>query len=837
MRVPVATYRLQINDAFTLDDARNLVPWLARLGITDVYLSPVFEARRGSTHGYDVTDPTRVRASIGGPGALARLAGEAQRHHMGIVLDIVPNHMAASSENPWWRDVLEQGRASQYARFFDVDWNAGPLALPILGDAIERVLERGEMTIAADGSELIYHETRLPIASGTATDDVAATLRQQQYQLVPWWTASEQMTYRRFFDITDLAGVRVEDRAVFEATHALVRELAADGIITGLRIDHIDGLRDPAGYLHELREFVRDPDGGPVFTLVEKILESSELLPADWECEGTTGYEFLSLAGALLIAPEGQAQIDAFYRRVTGDTRHFDELVREKKLLVMERLFGGELRSLALALARLVKVEYGVARRAIAELTASMDVYRTYTREWRVSPADRRRIEEAVSDAVQRATDRRLEAVLEALRRIVLLESPEQPAGHLDWVMRWQQFTGPVMAKGFEDTALYCHNALLAANDVGTDPARPCLADDELHAALQRRLQSAALSLNATATHDTKRGEDTRARIAVLSELPDEWRARLRRWMRQGDEWKNEIAEEEETVAPSADVESLLYQTLLGAWPLDGVDDGFRSRIHAYMMKAVREAKEQTSWRRPDEDYELALTAFIERLMAEFGREGLAEDVGTFAQRLAPHGALNAMAQMLLKATAPGIPDFYQGTELWSFTLVDPDNRAPIDFAARRSLFDEVASLRDSPDPAPARALLTSWQDGRIKLLLTAHALRFRAMHRDVFEQGEYTPLPATGPEADHVFAFARRLNGRACITVLPRRTVTLGESPAIDPALWRDTRVPLPPGLRNRWHNALTGEITETGDTIQLRALFASVPFALLEVSQPIGG
>ncbi|HEX6308570.1 MAG TPA: malto-oligosyltrehalose synthase [Longimicrobiales bacterium] len=836
MRVPIATYRLQINDAFTLDDACAVVPWLARLGITDIYLSPVFEARRGSTHGYDVTDPTRIRASVGGMSALTRLAEEAQRHHMGIVLDIVPNHMAASAENPWWRDVLEHGRASQYARFFDIDWDTGPLTLPILGDALERVLERNEITIDAEHHELICHDTRLPIAAGTATGEVAATLRQQPYLLVPWWTASEQMTYRRFFDITDLAGVRVEDPPVFEATHALVRDLAADGIITGLRIDHIDGLRDPAGYLRELRQFVRDPAGGPVFTLVEKILERSELLPPDWECEGTTGYEFLTLAGALLIEPEGHARIDTFYRRVTGDTRQFGELVREKKLLVMERLFGGELKSLALSLARLTKIEYGIARRAIAELTASMDVYRTYTREWRVTTVDRRRIEEAANDAVQRTSEPRLQVAIDALRRLVLLEGADESEKRLDWIMRWQQFTGPVMAKGFEDTALYCHNALLAANDVGTDPARPCLTVEELHGALQRRLLAAPLSLNATATHDTKRGEDTRARVAVLSERPDEWRSRLRRWIRQGDEWKDETAEEEETIAPSADVESLLYQTLLGAWPLAGVDDAFRSRIHAYMMKAVREAKEQTSWRRPDEDYELALTTYIERLMAEFGREGLAEDVGMFAQRLAPHGALNSIAQMLLKITAPGIPDFYQGTELWSFTLVDPDNRAPIEFAGRQRTFEEVVALRDVREPAAVRSLLESWQDGRIKLLLAALGLRFRVTHRDVFEQGEYVPLTAEGARAKHVFAFARQLSGRACITVLPRWTAALGDATVIDPAVWQDTRVMLPPELRTRWHNALTAETYDASDALELRALFASLPFALLEVSQPIG-
>ena len=838
MRVPVATYRLQIHDEFTLHDARGILPYLARLGISDIYLSPIFEARSGSTHGYDVTDPARVRESIGGIDALRDLAREAARHHMGILLDIVPNHMAAAVENPWWRDVLRNGRASDYAAYFDIDWGTTDdpqrLRLPILGDRLDDVIERGDIRVVGDGLEV--YETRLPLAPGTGGSDVREVLGRQHYELAAWWTAAEHMTYRRFFDITDLVGVRVEDEDVFRATHSLIRDLAAEGTITGIRIDHIDGLADPAAYLSALREYVRGSDGEPVFTVVEKILESSETLPADWACEGTTGYEFLSLATAHLIEPEGLARIDTFYRRISGDTRQFGELAREKKLLVMERLFGGELAALGHGLATVTGLEFAAARRAIAEVTASMEVYRTYTRDTDISPTDRRRIAEAVTDALQRTHDRELERAIEALQAVALLEHERDPDLQLDWVRRWQQFTGPVMAKGYEDTALYCHNALLAANDVGSDPAHPSLSPTELAAALSRRSGAGALSLNATATHDTKRGEDTRARIAVLTEVPDEWRSRLRRWMRQGDEWKNEVAEEEETVAPSADVESLLYQTLLGAWPLDGVDDVFRERIKAYMTKAVREAKEQTSWRRPDEDYEKALSDFIELLMAEFGREGLAEDVGTFALRIAPHGALNSIAQMLLKVTAPGIPDIYQGTEMWAYTLVDPDNRQPVDFDLRQRVLRDIMNIRDTPDGASVRSLLEQWQDGRIKLLLTAIALRFRATHRDVFETGEVLHLEPTGARSEHVFAFARVRADRACITVLPRWTAGLGQGPVTDADVWGDTTVPLPPQLRRTWHNALTGETHTQHGSIAVAKLFEAVPFALLEVSQPIG-
>jgi (1->4)-alpha-D-glucan 1-alpha-D-glucosylmutase len=844
MRVPGATYRLQVGEEFTLRDATGIVPYLARLGITDVYLSPIFEARPGSAHGYDVTDPTRVRGVLGGEDALRELAAETERHGMGILLDIVPNHMAASPHNAWWRDMLEHGQRSQYARFFDVDWGTAAeprrLRLPILGDTLDAVLARGEIAIDVDAGEAVYYETRLPLTPGSlrgrrdslhgagSTGAIRQVLDAQHYELVFWRTASEEMNYRRFFDITDLAGVRVEESDVFDATHELVRSLAAEGIITGLRIDHIDGLRDPTGYLERLRSRVRGPGGEPVYTIVEKILERDERLPADWQCEGTTGYEFMALATALLIEPQGHERIEALYHRVTGDERRFGDLVREKKLLVMERLFGGELTALGRALGRLCRLGEADARRAVAELTASMGVYRTYTRSRRVRSEDRELIEEAVADAKLRAAD--LADALDAAAHVALLEEAPVRDEALEWVLRWQQFTGPVMAKGFEDTALYCHNALLAANDVGSDPVRPFLAAGELHAMLAERRARSPRSLNATATHDTKRGEDTRARIAVLSEVPDEWRARLRRWIRAGAEWKAEIAESDETPVPEADTDSLLYQTLLGAWPLDGADDAFIDRIKEYMTKAVREAKEQTSWRRPDEDFEQALHDYIDRLMEESGRAAPPEDVEQFAGRLAHHGALNSLTQLLLRVTAPGIPDTYQGTELWSFTLVDPDNRRPVDYVERGRLLDELESVIRTPDPATVAALLRDWRDGRIKLLFTALALKLRTGMSDVFEQGELLPLEATGARADNVVGYGRVLEADACVVLLPRWTTRLGDGVPPGPDAWGDTTVTLPPGLPGAWRNALTGEkVAATSGSIALQDVFAAVPYALL--------
>jgi (1->4)-alpha-D-glucan 1-alpha-D-glucosylmutase len=849
MRVPQSTYRLQLNEQFTLEHARGIVPYLARLGVSDLYLSPVFEARPGSTHGYDVTDPTRVRQALGGEDALRALAEAVQRHDMGILLDIVPNHMAASTDNPWWRDMLQHGRHSQYAGFFDVDWGTADdpsrLRLPILGDSLENLVQKGEVTIDAAAGEAVYFETRLPLARGTASpdrdalrgpDNAAAVLRileRQHYELVFWRTASESMSYRRFFDITDLAGVRVEDDDVFAATHSLIRSLAADGTITGLRIDHIDGLRDPTRYLHTLRERVRGPGGEPVYTVVEKILEHDEALPEEWDCEGTTGYEFLNMATGMLLDGEGYRRLEEFYLRLTGDAQPFSELVRDKKLLVMERLFGSELNGLARKLVPLIGVDEALARRSVAELSASMRVYRTYTRSRRIRDDDRLRVDEAAEDSASRNPD--LAAAIELLRQVVLLERVPVQDATLDWVMRWQQFTGPVMAKGFEDTALYCHNALLAANEVGSNPVNPDLSVGELHALLRARQERSPRSLNTTATHDTKRGEDTRARIAVLSEIPDEWRPRLRRWVREGEEWKNEIAEDDDTAVPEADVDSLLYQTLVGAWPLHGADATFTERIKAYMTKAVREAKQQTSWRRPDEDFEQGLDSFVDMLMAEFGREGLAESVAELATRVAPHGALNSLAQTLFRITAPGIPDTYQGTELWSYTLVDPDNRQPVDYEERQRLLAELQPLLDSPDPLAVRELLDQWQDGRIKLLFTTLALRFRSRHADLFDRGRCLAVSAEGARAEHVIAHARELDGDACIVILPRWTTRLADgTPHVTGRdVWVDTQLTLPSSLGSQqsWRNALTGQqVAASGGRLEVAAVFGALPFALLE-------
>ena len=860
MRVPLSTYRVQIHAGFTLRDALDLVPYLRQLGISHLYLSPVFEATPGSTHGYDVTDPTRVSSAIGGIDALRELAAAAQAHDMGIVLDIVPNHMAASEINPWWYDVLERGRSSEFAGFFDIAWTADDrILLPILGDEPAAVIDRGEIALeAADGNyALKYFDRRLPVAAGSCPAELAEAavcdvqherssalrrlLHAQHYELVCWTRTTREIGYRRFFDIIGLAGVRVELDSVFDATHGLVRELVADNIVDGLRIDHVDGLRDPAAYLRRLRETVHAD--GPVYTVVEKILELGESLP-DWPVEGTTGYDFLNDVSGLFIDPDGMPRLHAQYRRMTGSDASFEDVVREKKQLVLARLFAGELNGLTQRLQNIVKLPAESSLRpALALVTASLPVYRTYIVSRNISAVDRANIDVALNAARAAAARQSPDAVacVDTIGRVLRLEVDDALYDDaLDFVQRWQQLTGPVMAKGVEDTALYTFTALTSANEVGGGPGQPCVSVGEFHDRMLHRRSRMPHTMNTTDTHDTKRGEDVRTRIHALTELAGEWTRLLREWVSRSEVYKEEAQEEtgadlaDDAAVPDAKEEILLYQTLVGAWPIplrrdsEEVTPAFTDRIREYMRKAVREAKDNTSWARPDEDYETTLDAFIERLLRAPSRPRLRAEIASFAQGVAWHGMLSSVAQTLLKAAAPGIPDFYQGTELWSLTLVDPDNRRPVDFTARAELLAQIAPALDTPTPEAVRALFDDWEDGRVKLYLITQALRLRRAHPDLFTHGEYIPVHAVGTHADRVVAFARRQGDEWCLTVVPRITMPLadgGQLPIGD--VWGDTQLDPPDGLPLVWRNVITAE---TPESLNIADIFAHVPVFLGE-------
>jgi (1->4)-alpha-D-glucan 1-alpha-D-glucosylmutase len=927
-RVPLATYRLQFHADFRFAEAQALVPYLHALGVSDLYASPILQARHGSTHGYDTTDPSRISEELGGEEDLRALAAALRARGMGLLVDAVPNHMAASTENPWWRDVLERGSDSPYACYFDVDWEprraGGPsqVILPVLGAPYARALEAGELRVAldAEGLAVRYYGWRLPLRPASygpvlalglqrpgeragaepAPDGLAelaeayaraadadhatfeslrarlwqlyetepavrafvdATLGElngrpgdpssfdrldgllavQTYRLAYWRVASQELNYRRFFDVSDLVSVRVEDDTVFDATHATLLRLVEAGIVHGLRIDHVDGLYDPAAYVERLQARLgadqrpaqaTAPRPAPAFyVVVEKILAADEALPPTWPVQGTTGYDFLNLATGLCVDPRATEALDDLYRRFTGDDSAFAEVAYAQKRRVIAQLFAGEARALARRLGQLAPYErHGrdvplvQLEAAIVEVAACLSVYRTYVRGAPVAPTDRERIECAVAAAVRRRPS--LGPACEFLRRVLLLAWPgdlaaEERAAWLRFVMRWQQFTGPATAKGVEDTALYRYPRLLALNDVGGDPGAPGEGPAGLHRRLQERQAGWPHTLNATSTHDTKRSEDVRARLAVLSEIPRAWATRVEHWRQSN---APRMIRLDDGMVPDGVMELLLYQSLLGAWPLDDAEQpAFRERFHGYLVKAAREAKTHTSWHDPRPDYEQALLRFADGILDPASGAAFLADFRAFQRPIAYYGALNSLVQVLLKITAPGVPDFYQGTELWDLSLVDPDNRRPVDYARRAALLARLPEPgRD--DLAPALPdLVAGWEDGRLKLYLTREALRCRGAHAALFAEGDYTPVAAHGARAEHVCAFARRHAGTTVLVVAPRLMARLaldaeaaGKPPPDGPpplrlpvgaTIWSDTALALPEGSPTRWRNAVTGE------------------------------
>ncbi len=968
-RIPLSTYRIQFNHNFGFDDARRLVPYLQLLGITDLYASPLTQARPRSTHGYDVTDPTRLNSELGTERAFQELATELTSKGMGLLLDIVPNHMAVSSANPWWMDVLEKGPESPFARCFDIHWK-GPkkalqnkIMLPILTLPYGQTLENQEFTLSFEegGFWVNYHGTKLPLilesyvpilnrcvqrlrnklgtgdlrarqvedvldslkqqigervaGSETApwtTSEVGATrrfdpdgaesltslpdslgkdikerlwqlaepeevrrciddslwdfqgrkedstsfdlldriLEKQFYWLAFWRLSDEEINYRRFFAINDLIGVRVNDPTVFALTHALVLRLVSEGSVTGLRIDHIDGLLDPLGYLQQLRqESSHELDGeaesrGPIYTVVEKILSADERLPDEWPVEGTTGYEFLNLVNAVFVDPFGAQSVREAYHRFIDSTSPFEDIVYQQKMLVMRTLFAGEIRSLGLELGRLAEQDR-YARDlplieltdALVEVTAYLPIYRTYIRSLQVSATDRRRVEGTVDQAAHR-NPAMSPAAFDFLRQVLLLEarphlSEQQLEARLGFVMRWQQLTGPIMAKGFEDTALYLYNPLASLNEVGGRLRPPDSPVDEFHSQMRERLKKWRYSLNATSTHDTKRSDDVRARIDVLSEIPAEWEKRLRLWS----SWNEDKRTGKGKRVPDPSEEVLLYQTMLGAWPFDVNEvPSFRARLQAYMVKAAREAKVHTQWVQPDTERESDLNEFINAILAPSGRNRFLRDFLHFEKRIAHLGAMNSLSQTLLKICAPGVPDFYQGSELWDLRLVDPDNRGAVDFHKRSELLHRVKTRESEKLGGLVPELLRTWQSGSVKLYVTAKALGFRCNKGAVFLEGDYLPLKASGTLNEHVCAFARWYEGEWVMVIVPRIVaglIAFGEFP-VGQSVWGRSVISLPAAAPGEWRNVLTGENLGTSRVARGRALllgdvFRSFPVALL--------
>lgn len=834
--LPRATYRLQLRSGVGFDEAAALVPYLHRLGISDLYLSPPFRAARGSTHGYDVVDPNQLDPSLGGEPAFDRLAEALRRHGMGLLLDIVPNHMGIGSDNPWWWDVLKHGRKSRYARFFDIDFDRDPdgkLVLPVLGSTLPDVLERGEIEVqpSKEGGEAVlrYFDETFPLAPGgphEATDrgSLERLLDAQAYRLVFWQEGTERRNYRRFFNIDQLAGLRIEEEEVFEESHRLILDLVGKGLVQGLRIDHIDGLTEPKAYLERLQRRAAEvrPDAAPCYIVVEKILIGEEELPDGWPVAGTTGYEFMNEVLGLVVDPRGLAQLQRIAVDLSGETATYREILRAAKEQVLARLFAGELQVLAGRTAKLLQIEEPAAQSALEALLVAFPVYRTYggAEAWR--PADAEVMSRAFATAMERA-DVSIRRTLERLR--------DRLAGKLDDETRtllwgFQQLSGPLMAKAAEDTAFYRFPRLIALNEVGGEPDAEGFDAEALHRQAARRLERWPGTMLGTATHDTKRGEDARMRLAVLSELPEAWAEAVTEWR----QLNNGLRQSEPAIHPKD--EYTLYQTLVGVWPL-GLDihaaeqlDELRERVAGWQTKALREGKERSDWNATDEAYEQAAGEFLKGVLDLRRSSEFLSELSRFVARIAPAGVANSLAQLLLKLTAPGVPDIYQGTELWDHSLVDPDNRRPVDFAARERL------LVESPPPA---TVMASWWDGGIKHMVLARALALRAKQPELFAHGAYQPLTVDNEEAaTRVLAFARSHRGTTVMSVLSFRLGRLldgSNSPVAPAESWGDAAVVLPESLRTqRLSNVLdAGVVTMSDGRLPLASLLGTLPIALL--------
>lgn len=914
-----ATYRIQLHAQFGFADAQAIVSYLDALGVSHAYASPYFVAQPGSTHGYDLVDPKRLNPELGSEESFREWADALTARGMGHIVDFVPNHMAASTNNAWWHDVLENGQASVYADHFDIEWNApkeglrGKVLLPVLGAQYGEVLERGELKLERQGGTFCirYYDKCFPVNPATTApilertverielpaddprrqdlesvanglsrlaaeapkdrarekevlkrrlaalvteneelgrvidaevqrmngstddpksfDDLDRLLLDQPYRLAYWRVATEEINYRRFFEVNDLAAIRMESDAVFTDMHELVLRLVAEGRLQGIRLDHVDGLYDPAGYFEKLGKALAEQGGDhPVWVTVEKILTQNEALPTSWTIDGTTGYDFLAVVNGLFVDARAEEAITRIYRDVTGDTRSFGDHALEAKRTILRSSLASELQMLALRLERIAMRDrrsrdftLATLRRALGETIAAFSVYRSYVRpDGSREPTD----VQIVSRAIRLARRRNPEvnpSVFAFLRDQLLFERTAADTNeHAELAMRFQQLTGPVVAKGVEDTAFYTYVRFVALNEVGGTPERFGTTIAAFHAMNADHLARWPRAMTTTSTHDTKRGEDVRARLAVLSEMPETFATWTHEQLALAAAYTTSIDEEslESTRAPSAADQLLFFQTVLGAYPLQGgVDETFVRRIAEYMIKAAREAKRHTSWLAPDEVYEAALRTFVEGVLAD---RAFVAGLEAKVTSIATYGASNGLAQVLLKLASPGIPDTYQGTETWDFRLVDPDNRTPVDYGRLR---EQLATL----ESAAPRELVGHFRDGRLKLHVLTRALRLRRDLPRVFVEGSYEPIDA----GDEVVAFTRRHETGSVVcaaTRLPYRATGGGRAPWACGEVWAGRTLAIPAG---RWRNVLDGgtEIVVTEGGARLQDLFRELPLALL--------
>jgi (1->4)-alpha-D-glucan 1-alpha-D-glucosylmutase len=974
-RVPVSTYRVQMHKDFAFARAQAVVGYLKQLGIGDFYSSPVFEARPNSMHGYDVTRHDRLNPELGGAEGFASFSAELERQGLGLLLDIVPNHMGVGNDSIWWQDVLENGHASQYSEYFDIDWKPlkaamrNKLLLPILGDQYGAELEAKHIQVSVeDGRPLIhYYDHTMPVAPRTlpilfdqlnaaqplpelvrellaqlrdipphetsdeslrekrrallaellprlrealrspemqpitqqaladingiegdphSFDRLHLLLDAQPYRLASWRTSAEEINYRRFFDVNDLVGLRMENPAVFAETHCLIRSLIASHKVTGLRIDHCDGMFNPRQYLIRLQllylasqcagpapqqetaangieRSVLDPvrgydwsqSQGTLYTVVEKILEPREYLPPEWPVRGTSGYDFVYLANGIFIQSANEKRFNAIYAQVLGHPADPDEIIYRSKLQVMQTALASEVYVLTNLLSRIAASNRrardftdNILETVIRETIASFPVYRTYIDDrGEYSERDVAFLRSAIARAKRLNPDINTSA-FDFLRETLLLKSGSSAAAKqqkpdpemLYFALKFQQLTGPVMAKGVEDTAFYVYTRFLSSNEVGGSAKSFGISLDALHQSNQGRLKHSPDSMLTTSTHDTKRSEDVRNRLNVLSELPQPWSAAVRRWQRMNAKFKRTL--EDGRTAPDHNEEYLLYQTILGAWPWQmesGQDrEHYLERLKQYAAKALAEAKVNLSWINPDPEYVAAVHAFLDSILmpAARGKENpFVASLDALLPQLRLFGAVNSLAQVVLKIASPGVPDFYQGSELWDLSLVDPDNRRPVDYDVRAGYLDALLGLAGKEGTeAVCREVLDNLADGRVKLWTTHRALGLRRQEHSLFRRGEYIVLEVSGERKEHVIAFLRRdpATGRSVVAVMPRFACTLMRGKVQLPMGegWGKDQLLLPVSAGTRYRNVFTDEsVTVAEDGLPLSSIFATYPVALL--------
>jgi (1->4)-alpha-D-glucan 1-alpha-D-glucosylmutase len=914
MKIPRAAYRLQLHSKFTFQDAEKIVDYLSRLGMSDIYASPIFKSRKDSPHGYDIVDPSQINPQLGGKQAFEQLAARARESGLGWLQDIVPNHMAFDSENRLLMDILEKGPRSRYYSFFDIQWDhpyehlRGKLLVPLLGDLYGRCLDNNDIKLNfdEDGFNIRFYDWKFPLKIGSYTKVLASNLpwledriqrdgkdyiqfletshqfnglsesfnssdhyshlalmkarlwqlylsnnlikgyidavvtdfngtagdshslnkldellSEQYFKLSFWKVGNEELNYRRFFTVNGLVSLRMENQEVFEHTHNLIFQLVKSGQITGVRIDHVDGLYEPMAYLNKLKQ--REEN---LYIALEKILDINEKLPAGMPVQGTTGYDFMNVVNEVFIDRDHEKMMDQIYTSFTGQDTSYRELVIAKKKLFMGRHMAGDIDNLAQLLKQIINADrYGkdmtmyALRRGIVEIMAQFPVYRSYLGEQELSEKDKVHIKTAIAMAGD--TSPVLINELNFISRILLLEfepdlDSRRKEEYVHFTKKFQQFSGALMAKGAEDTTFYIYNRFISLNEVGSDPSIFGLSLRDFHDFMIERQRKWPFTMNSTSTHDTKRGEDVRARLNVLSEMPANWRQKVTYWGRINNDKKTII---NGAPAPDRNDEYFIYQTLVGAYPFDDTECGaFAQRMKEYIIKAVREAKIHSTWIRQDNEYEQACVNFIDELLRPIGKNEFLDSFLPFQRKIAFSGSLNSLSQILLKMTCPGVPDFYQGTELWDLSLVDPDNRRPVDYSRRMALLQEVKE-KDNLDFLKMAA--EHKNDGRMKFFLISKVLEARRKYEDLFLRGEYIPLEVRGELNEYVIAFARKWGQVWSITAVPRFSWLFAQRQAG----WQDAFLSMPPEAPPQWQNALTGDALNTANGISLQEVFRHFP------------